>query len=150
MYTPEARRWLSVDPAGFKGGDENLYRYVGNHPTNATDASGLYETDIHFYMTYYLANAVGLGGIKTTLPDHRGKAQSAAFAIAWFAQQVDDHPLSNPTAVPNVLDSTWADRKLALTRKTKRRFSPQSTDLSGVRRGSPLCFRFRTSDTKSR
>lgn len=27
---------------GFKAGDTNLYRYVGNSPTNATDPSGLY------------------------------------------------------------------------------------------------------------
>ncbi len=33
--------WLSQDPAGFAAGDSNLYRYVGNSPTNATDPSGL-------------------------------------------------------------------------------------------------------------
>jgi RHS repeat-associated protein len=34
-------RWISQDPIGFAGGDANLYRYVGNSPTNATDPSGL-------------------------------------------------------------------------------------------------------------
>lgn len=29
------------DPLGFEAGDTNLYRYVGNSPTNATDPSGL-------------------------------------------------------------------------------------------------------------
>jgi uncharacterized protein RhaS with RHS repeats len=39
---PEAPgRWSSQDPLGFDAGDSNLYRYVGNNPTNATDASGL-------------------------------------------------------------------------------------------------------------
>jgi len=32
---------FSQDPIGFAGGDANLYRYVGNSPTNATDPSGL-------------------------------------------------------------------------------------------------------------
>jgi RHS repeat-associated protein len=39
-YDPAQGRWLSQDPIGFAGGDANLYRYVGNSPTNATDPSG--------------------------------------------------------------------------------------------------------------
>lgn len=34
---------FSQDPIGFAGGDANLYRYVGNHPTMATDPTGLWE-----------------------------------------------------------------------------------------------------------
>lgn len=34
---------FSQDPIGFAAGDANLYRYVGNSPTNATDPSGLQE-----------------------------------------------------------------------------------------------------------
>ena len=34
---------FSNDPIGFAAGDANLYRYVGNGPTNATDPSGLDE-----------------------------------------------------------------------------------------------------------
>ena len=40
-YDPKQGRFISQDPIGFAGGDENLYRYVGNGPTNATDPSGL-------------------------------------------------------------------------------------------------------------
>jgi RHS repeat-associated protein len=36
-------RWISQDPIGFAAGDANLYRYVGNKPTMATDPSGLQE-----------------------------------------------------------------------------------------------------------
>ena len=36
---------LSQDPIGFGGGDANLYRYVGNHPTMSTDPSGLQEPE---------------------------------------------------------------------------------------------------------
>jgi hypothetical protein len=36
-------RFISVDPMGFGAGDTNLYRYVGNNSTNATDPSGMWE-----------------------------------------------------------------------------------------------------------
>ncbi|MFO0011411.1 MAG: RHS repeat-associated core domain-containing protein, partial [Planctomycetota bacterium] len=39
-YDPTTGRWISQDPIGFAGGDANLYRYVGNHGTYATDPSG--------------------------------------------------------------------------------------------------------------
>ena len=32
---------MSQDPLGFDAGDSNLYRYVNNAPTDATDPSGL-------------------------------------------------------------------------------------------------------------
>jgi hypothetical protein len=34
-------RWQSKDPKSFDAGDTNLYRFVGNHPSYATDPSGL-------------------------------------------------------------------------------------------------------------
>ena len=36
-------RWLTKDPKSFDAGDTNLYRFVGNHPSYATDPSGLEE-----------------------------------------------------------------------------------------------------------
>ncbi len=35
------------DPLGFEAGDKNLYRYVGNSPTNYTDPSGLIHQGHH-------------------------------------------------------------------------------------------------------
>jgi RHS repeat-associated protein len=40
-YDPATGRWLSEDPLGFGAGDPNLYRYVRNDATNASDPSGL-------------------------------------------------------------------------------------------------------------
>ena len=45
-YDPRVGRWTSEDPIAFAGGDPNLYPYVGNGPTNATDPSGLQANHI--------------------------------------------------------------------------------------------------------
>jgi RHS repeat-associated protein len=42
-YSPKMGRFISQDPIGFAAGDANLYRYVGNSPTNSTDPSGLID-----------------------------------------------------------------------------------------------------------
>ena len=44
MYEPTTGRWSTVDPSGFEAGDPNLFRDVGNDPTNATDPTGLKAT----------------------------------------------------------------------------------------------------------
>jgi RHS repeat-associated protein len=40
-YSPTLGRWTTNDPIGFQAGDVNLYRSVGNSPTNYSDPSGL-------------------------------------------------------------------------------------------------------------
>jgi RHS repeat-associated protein len=44
-YDPSTGRWISEDPIGFAAGDPNLYRYVGNMPTEHVDPSGLESRD---------------------------------------------------------------------------------------------------------
>jgi RHS repeat-associated protein len=39
-YDAGVGRFISEDPLGFGAGDANLYRYVGNSPTNYTDPTG--------------------------------------------------------------------------------------------------------------
>ncbi|MGA7496562.1 MAG: RHS repeat-associated core domain-containing protein [Isosphaeraceae bacterium] len=48
-YDPATGRWTTEDPIGFAGGDTNLYLYVGNDPTNATDPSGLRTVEIGYF-----------------------------------------------------------------------------------------------------
>ena len=40
-YEPATGRFVNEDPSGFKGGDANLFRYVGNDPLDRIDPSGL-------------------------------------------------------------------------------------------------------------
>jgi RHS repeat-associated protein len=41
FYSTELGRFISEDPIGLGGGDLNLYRYVGNSPTDEIDPTGL-------------------------------------------------------------------------------------------------------------
>ncbi|PSB14254.1 hypothetical protein C7B65_26655 [Phormidesmis priestleyi ULC007] len=41
-YDSRNGRFIGQDPTGFGAGDGNLYRYVGNSPTNTTDPTGLH------------------------------------------------------------------------------------------------------------
>jgi RHS repeat-associated protein len=46
-YDSTTGRWISQDPLGFDAGDSNLYRYVNNAPTSASDPSGLVDWYYH-------------------------------------------------------------------------------------------------------
>jgi len=58
-YDPKAGRFLTKDPIGFAGGDVNLYRYVQNNPVNWVDPLGLYDEEVHYYLTYRLSLRAG-------------------------------------------------------------------------------------------
>lgn len=57
-YDAKVGRFISEDPIGF-GGGVNQFGYVGNNPQNRVDPSGLYEIDVHYYLTYFLAMKTG-------------------------------------------------------------------------------------------
>ncbi len=40
-YEPATGRFITEDPSGLRGGDANLFRYVGNDPLDKVDPSGL-------------------------------------------------------------------------------------------------------------
>ena len=82
-YDVNTGRWLSEDPIGYRGDASNLYRYVGNSPTNAVDPFGLYEMDFHFYVIYYLLRT-------------RGWSDTEAGIVANFSQYVDDSNFTDP------------------------------------------------------
>jgi RHS repeat-associated protein len=57
-YDPNVGRFISVDPMGFGAGDTNLYRYVGNSATNATDPTGEW---INFVAGGFIGAGLDLG-----------------------------------------------------------------------------------------
>ena len=71
-YDAEVGRWVSEDPIGFAAGDSNLYRYVGNSPTNYTDPNGQEADPINstwptirgYWEAWQVVNGVVYGGRK--------------------------------------------------------------------------------------
>jgi RHS repeat-associated protein len=59
-YDPASGRFISEDAIGFGGGDENLYRYVLNSPTNYIDPDG------EFAIPIGVGVALGIGAVGVT------------------------------------------------------------------------------------
>src|ERR1019366_4391338 len=55
-YNPTTGRFLSEDPAGFRGSGTNLYEYAFDSPINANDPFGLSGT-----LTIYSSGGPGTG-----------------------------------------------------------------------------------------
>jgi RHS repeat-associated protein len=81
-YNPDTGRYLTPDPLGFPDGADP-YAYVNNDPLNKIDPLGLYQIDIHYYMTYFLGVMAGL-------------SEYQAHVVALGAQYVDDNPYTAP------------------------------------------------------
>ncbi len=84
-YDPQQARFISEDPVGFQGG-MNKYSYVSNNPVSKTDATGLYELDVHYYLTYFLALKTGCF------------SDAEARLIANSDQYTDENPATAPAA----------------------------------------------------
>ena len=91
-YDPQLGRYLTPDPSGLEGAI-NPYTYVSNNPLTNVDPLGLYEEDVHYYMTYFLARAAGV--------DAR-----MAYIIATGAQYIDNNPATYPLA-PSYFTAAW-------------------------------------------
>jgi RHS repeat-associated protein len=68
-YDPKIGRWIEQDPLGFSAGDGNLYRYVGNGPTNATDPTGLDVTLVKELAKGIAISLANFGGGQVKIKD---------------------------------------------------------------------------------
>jgi RHS repeat-associated protein len=82
VYDPSSQRWTTQDPMGFDAGDSNLYRYVNNAATNATDPSGFQTTGYERNrdrLDEKAAQGAGGGGAQTKTSGYTLKARSCLF-----------------------------------------------------------------------
>ncbi|MEM9827674.1 MAG: RHS repeat-associated core domain-containing protein [Planctomycetota bacterium] len=82
-YDAELGRFLSEDPTGLSGLDENLYRYVKNDPVNSVDPSGLQRANLTLEQQE-----------RQMLEDRYGLSQSLSTKL-------------NNTYVDNTIDNGW-------------------------------------------
>ena len=83
--------WLDLDATNRMSG-VNPYAYVSADPLGHVDTQGLYESDVHFYMTFFLAICAGMSS-----DDARMMAEATQF--------VDDDPTTKPVDETN----TWTE-----------------------------------------
>jgi RHS repeat-associated protein len=81
-YNPQLGRYTTPDPIGIEGG-MNPYSYVSNNPLINADPLGLYEEDVHYYATYFLALTAGLSA-------------KQAWVVATGDRYIDDNPNTEP------------------------------------------------------
>ena len=82
-YDPEIGRYTAPDPIT-SGGHASPYVYVSNNPLMNIDPLGLYQIDVHYYMTFFLAITAGVD-------------QERARIIALATQYIDDNSITSPT-----------------------------------------------------
>jgi len=58
-YSPSLQRFIDEDPIDFAGGDSNLYRYVGDSPTNGTDPLGFWGAQAHNQIIWNALHSCG-------------------------------------------------------------------------------------------
>ena len=76
MFAPTIGRWQTKDPKSFDAGDTNLYRFVGNHPSYATDPSGLEDpANPQSMMRFYLHPWASFPGYDSNAGNFRNSEQ---------------------------------------------------------------------------
>lgn len=125
-YIPEQGRYAQPDPLGASiGGNERSF--AGSDPIGRGDPFGLYEVDVHYYLTYFLARAAGV-------------SPQRSYTVALAAQYVDDNPSTRPETVGNFKARALYHFVMAgfdtTGDATVRYFNPSSPQLGNLYRAS--------------
>jgi RHS repeat-associated protein len=112
-FDPDTGRYLQPDPLGYSD-SADAYQYASGDPINKTDPLGLYEIDVHYYMTFTIARLAGLS-----------LQQSNVMATA--AQYVDDNDFTRPL---NLNSRSLHARRLELYHFTQAGYDPVRGDRS--------------------
>jgi RHS repeat-associated protein len=107
-YDANTGRWISQDPLGFDAGDSNLYRYVNNQPTVATDPSGL-ANETHALPNGYTAFMEWFPEKDKGEISIRNRAGDEVERFVWTKKGglVRPGTHGSGTPIPGISDSNW-------------------------------------------
>jgi RHS repeat-associated protein len=97
--SPSDGRFENEDPKGFGAGDTDLFRYVRNGPTNATDPLGLWRLDLTITLSVWpyagviLRPSIGTGGFGFAMGGYAGYQPH----LASMALELDPFGAKDPT-----------------------------------------------------
>ena len=96
-YNPQTGRFISEDPIGFGGGDENLYRYVGNNPISLTDPYGEFPSNMEEVGQCLGGNYTGgqVTPLKNTIKLIKSEIRAAQIALI----QAENNSCPDPAVV---------------------------------------------------
>ncbi|MFP6819696.1 DUF6765 family protein, partial [Acinetobacter sp.] len=113
QYDPTIGRYLTPDPMGTVDG-LNPYLYVGNNPLNKVDPYGLYQTDMHYYMTYFLAITAGIDS---------DNARRIALATQFVDTNDNTSPYDDEAGAGKSLYNNYMTERLQYYHFTNNRFA---------------------------
>ena len=94
-YNPAVGRFGKADPFSAKQqSGANLYAYCEDDPVNSVDPKGLYEIDVHQYITRYMAEKAGFD-------------QPDAIKVGMSAQELDEDWRSATSLLPVPIATGW-------------------------------------------
>jgi len=110
--SPSMGRFTEDDPIGFRAGDANLYRFVGNNATNFTDPSGLAIPRTNLYgawETFSYTNPISSFFEATLKIQQTVWGPSKLTDPFWTTAQAqfDNHAATVATDVQSAADSVW-------------------------------------------
>lgn len=104
-YEPGTGRFVSEDPSGFKGGDANLFRYVGNDPLDRVDPSGLMakwaQASARASVPATGWAAVGQGGVMASGLSPRPPSATTPTAMPTYSLTSPASSASRPVTAPS-------------------------------------------------
>jgi RHS repeat-associated protein len=134
-YDANSGRWLTQDPIGFAGGDSNLYRYVGNSPTNGTDPIGLAEISLGNDITARIdGRGSPFGGFEIHVKRSGEEIAKINGAGGWAESHGGGKPLMTPSTFKNRFPDAYKSLKSICITEARSAFN------NGLRR-SPLLTR---------
>lgn len=111
-YNPSVGRYLQPDPLGHPDGPDS-YLYASGDPVNKVDPLGLYEVDVHYYMTFALGRLAGL-------------SMQQSFVMASASQYIDDNDFTRPL---NIGAGSQHRQRLAFYHFTQSGYDPARGDM---------------------